>query len=87
MPPQLRTCALLIPGLFLAYGIRALGAGDVKLLLTSALFLPAEGFSRLVAASFVIFAVFGALALVTERRRGIRIPFAPSVLIAYLAFL
>ncbi len=83
--PAWKTGAAAVLALLACYLIRAVGAGDVKLLLTASLFLPAEGFLRLVVSSFVIAAAFAVLALVSERRRGIRIPFAPSVLIAYLA--
>ncbi|MDO4285507.1 MAG: prepilin peptidase [Eubacteriales bacterium] len=73
--------------LLLFYGIGGIGAGDVKLLVTSSVFLPLRSFFTCLGASFLIAAFLSAILLFRRRERGLRIHFAVPVGIGFILHL
>ena len=75
----------------LLFQMRALGAGDIKLFSMLGAYLSTEQLLQMMAAAFVIGAVFGILKIVyqfifmqTEIGKLTQIHFSPAILIAYL---
>ena len=82
--------AIVLVGMFGAFHLRLLGAGDAKLLSAASLWIGPEGAMvfAIVLLSLTILYCLGAFLNVLPKRRSdgrLKIPFAPSIAIAWLA--